>query len=186
MSNHRVVYINGNFVKEADAKVSIFDSALMFGDMVFEMTRSFNKKQFKLKEHIERLYTGCKILRIPLEMSPEEMEKACYQTIEANNHLFGDDDELRLMIDVSRGLLGIYNGIEGVQPGPNIIIADFPLRWTVRDMGVLFDNGINAVITSQRAIPASLMEPKIKNRSRLFYLMANICLLYTSPSPRDS
>ena len=41
-------------------------------------------------------------------------------------------------------------------------------------MGVLFETGINAVITSQRAIPASLMDPKIKNRSRLFYLMANI------------
>lgn len=172
--SYRKVFFNGELVHESEAKISIYDSALMFGDMVFEMTRSFNKKQFKLKEHIERLYTGCKILRIPLEMSPEEMEKACYQTIEANNHLFGDDDEHRLMIDVSRGLLGIYNGIEGVQPGPNIIIADFPLRWTVRDMGVLFDNGINAVITSQRAIPASLMEPKIKNRSRLFYLMANI------------
>ena len=51
------------------------------------------KEQFKLKEHINRLYTGLKILRIPLEMTPEEMEHACYQTIEANEHLFDDDDE---------------------------------------------------------------------------------------------
>jgi len=78
------------------------------------------------------------------------------------------------MIDVSRGLLGIYNGIEGLHSGPNLIIADFPLRWTVRNMGKLFDNGINAVITSQRAIPSMFMDPKIKNRSRLFYLTANI------------
>jgi branched-chain amino acid aminotransferase len=46
--------------------------------------------------------------------------------------------------------------------------------WTVSSMGHLFDLGINAVITSQRAIPATLMDPKIKNRSRIFYLMANI------------
>jgi len=71
-------------------------------------------------------------------------------------------------------LLGIYQGVEGLHKGPNVIIADFPLRWTVVGMGKLFDTGINAVITSQRAIPASLMDPKIKNRSRLFYLMANI------------
>ena len=64
----RLVYMNGSFVSEKDAKISIFDSALMFGDMVFEMTRSFNKKQFKLREHLERLYTGVKILRIPLEL----------------------------------------------------------------------------------------------------------------------
>lgn len=78
------------------------------------------------------------------------------------------------MIDVSRGLLGIYQGIAGLHKGPNLIIADFPLRWTVREMGKLFETGINMVVTSQRAIPASLMDPKIKNRSRLFYLMANI------------
>jgi branched-chain amino acid aminotransferase len=146
----------------------------MFGDMVFEMTRSFNKKQFKLREHIDRLFAGVKILRIPLQMTPEEMERACQETIEANDHLFEADDEHRLMIDVSRGLLGIYQGIEGLHKGPNVIIADFPLRWTVASMGSLFDTGINAVITSQRAPPASLLDPKIKNRSRLHYLMANI------------
>lgn len=170
----RRVYFNGKMVPEAEAKVSIYDSALMFGDMVFEMTRSFDKKQFKLREHIDRLYVGLKILRIPLQMTPEEMERACHETVEANDHLFAADDEHRLMIDVSRGLLGIYQGIEGLHKGPNVIIADFPLRWTVATMGALFDTGINAVITSQRAIPANLLDPKIKNRSRIFYLMANI------------
>ena len=67
----RVVYYNGQFVPETEAKISIFDSALMFGDMVFEMTRSFNKKHFKLKEHIDRLYTGLKILRIKIDISKE-------------------------------------------------------------------------------------------------------------------
>lgn len=173
-SQRRLVYFNGEMVPETEARISIYDSALMFGDMVFEMTRSFRKQQFKLREHIERLYAGVKILRIPLTMTPDEMERACYQTIEANDHLFAADDEHRLMIDVSRGLLGIYQGIEGLHKGPNVIIADFPLRWTVASMGKLFDTGINAVITSQRAIPASLLDPKVKNRSRIHYLMANI------------
>ena len=78
------------------------------------------------------------------------------------------------MIDISRGLLGIYENVSGLKKGPNVIIADFPLKWTVSGMGKLFNKGINMVITSQRAIPASLMDPKIKNRSRLFYMMANI------------
>ena len=173
-SEQRLVYFNGTLVPETEAKVSVYDSALMFGDMVFEMTRSFNKKQFKLREHIDRLYAGLRILRIPILMTPEEMEMACYETIEANEHLFDDDDEHRLMIDVSRGLLGIYQGIEGLHKGPNVIIADFPLRWTVASMSPLFDAGINAVITSQRAIPGHLLDPKIKNRSRIHYLMANI------------
>lgn len=159
---------------EAEAKISIYDSALMFGDMVFEMTRSFGGHQFKLREHIDRLFVGLSILRIPMPLTKDDLEEACYQTIEANKSVFNDDDEHRLMIDVSRGLLGIYESIEGLHKGTNIVIADFPLRWTVSSMSSLFETGINAVVTSQRAIPASLMDPKIKNRSRLFYLMANI------------
>ena len=127
-STRRMVYFNGKFVPEHEAKISIYDSALMFGDMVFEMTRSFQKKQFKLMEHIERLYLGLKILRIPISISPKEMEEACYRVIEVNDHLFEDDDEHRLMIDVSRGLLGIYESIEGLEKGTNVIIADFPLE----------------------------------------------------------
>jgi branched-chain amino acid aminotransferase len=173
-TQRRVVYFNGQLVPETEARISIYDSALMFGDMLFEMTRSFGKQQFKLREHLERLYAGIKILRIPVAMTLQEMEQACHGTVEANEHLFAADDEHRLMIDVSRGLLGIYEGIEGLHKGPNIIIADFPLRWTVAGMSKLFEVGINAVITSQRAIPASLLDPKVKNRSRIHYLMANI------------
>ena len=173
-SEVRLVNFNGEMIPETEAKISIYDSALMFGDMVFEMTRSFNKKQFMLEEHVARLYKGLRILRIPLEMTQTQMIDACHETVDANDHLFTDDDEHRLMIDVSRGLLGIYQNINGLRKGPNVIIADFPLRWTVSGMGSLFDSGINAVITSQRAIPPHLMDPKIKNRSRMFYLMANI------------
>jgi len=94
--------------------------------------------------------------------------------IEANDPLFGAEDEHRIMIDVTRGLLGIYDTNVDVESGVNIIIADFPLRWTVSDMGHLYDTGVNAVVTSQRAIPARLLEPKVKNRSRVHYLVANI------------
>lgn len=172
--SERMVYLNGTFVPEAEAHLSIYDSALMFGDMVFEMTRSFNKVQFKLREHLERLYASIKYTHTPLEMTIDEMEEAVLETIRVNDPFFEKDDEHRIMINVSRGLLGIYEDVVGVSKGPNVIIADFPLRWTVSSMGHLYDNGINAIIPSQRAIPASLLEPKVKNRSRLHYLMANI------------
>jgi branched-chain amino acid aminotransferase len=170
----RLVYFNGKYVPENEAKISIYDSALMFGDMVFEMTRSFNKKQFKLDEHLERLFDSIKFVRIPLKMSIDEMKNACLETIEKNEPFFNNDDEHRLMINVSRGPLSIYKEVFDGKLEPTVVIADFPLKWTVSGMGSLFDSGINAVIPSQRAIPAHLLEPKIKNRSRLHYLMANI------------
>mgnify|MGYP003956114703 FL=1 len=170
----RKVFFNGKFVNEFDAKISIYDSSLMFGDMVFEMTRSFKHKQFLLEDHIDRLLTGLKILRIPVKYNKKQILKICEDTIKKNSRYFKKDDEHRLMIDVSRGLLDIYKGIKNIHKDTNFIVADFPLRWTVRGMGKLFNTGINAVITSQRAIPSMYMDPKIKNRSRIFYLNANI------------
>jgi len=170
----RIAYHNGIFIPEHEARISVFDSALMFGDMVFEMTRSFNSKQFKLREHLERLMAGVKILEIPLELSVSELEDICHQVVEKNKPVFSRTDEHRLMINISRGPLAIYSDVFGGKVEPTVVVADFPLKWTVVNMGVLFDKGINAVIPSQRAIPSSLMDPKIKNRSRLFYQTANI------------
>ena len=154
----RLVYFNGKFVDESEAKISIYDSALMFGDMVFEMTRSFNKKQFLLDEHIDRLYSSA------------EYE----ETVKRNTPSFDDTDEHRLMINVTRGTLSIYQESTNLNNGTNVIISDFPLRWTVQTMGPLYNEGINVVVTNQKIIPASLLEPKVKSRSRLHYMMANI------------
>lgn len=173
-TKERVVYWNGTLVPESEARVSIYDSALMFGDVAFEMTRSFNKKQFKLREHLERLAASARWLQIPLKLSIDEMEKICEQVIRANDPLFAADDEHRLMINITRGLLGIYDGKVEVPSGPNFIVADFPLRWTVRGSEHLYREGIDIFIPSQRMIPAQLLEPKVKNRNRIHYLMANI------------
>ena len=179
MTKERVVYLNGDFVPEYEAKVSIFDSALMFGDMVFEMTRSFNKKQFMLREHLERLYRGIKQLRIPLGISPDEMEALVQHTMVANEPAFEPHDEHRIMINVSRGPLDMYKMVFGGQVGPTVVIADFPVKWTVAGLAHLFDDGVHAITPSQRAIPGHLLEAKIKNRSRMHYMMANLQVAQT-------
>jgi len=170
----RKVYLNGQFVPERDARISIFDSALMFGDMVFEMTRTFNKKEFLLREHLARLYRGIKQLRIPLAVDMEEMERLVYRTMEVNEPAFEPHDEHRIMINVSRGPLGMYRMVFGGKTEPTLVIADFPVKWTVAHFARLYDTGVHAVTPSQRAIPSSLLENKIKNRSRMHLMMANL------------
>ncbi len=170
----RLVYWNGKLVPEPEARLSIYDSALMFGDVAFEMTRSFNKKQFRLREHLERLVASAAWLHIPLRKTVAELESICDEVVRVNEPLFADDDEHRLLINVTRGLLGIYDGRVDVPSGPNLIVADFPLRWTVRGSEHLYREGIDIFIPSQRMIPAQLLEPKVKNRNRIHYLMANI------------
>jgi branched-chain amino acid aminotransferase len=170
----RRVYLNGEFVPETEAKISVYDSALMFGDMVFEMTRSFKKKQFLLRQHLKRLYRGIKQLRIPLTISIDEMEQLVYKTMEVNEPAFEPHDEHRIMIDVSRGPLGMYRMVFGGKVEPTVVITDFPVKWTVASLAHFFDDGIHAITPSQRAIPSPLLEQKIKNRSRMHFLFANL------------
>ena len=166
----RKIWFNGEIVDESEAKLSIYDSALMFGDMVFEMTRSFNGVQFKLYEHIERLFRSINYFQIPMDYGRAAIEEACKDIQDANE--FESDDEHRLMINVTRGTLPMYSDTGKV--GSNVIISDFPLRWTTAGMGKLFDDGINAVTPSQRAIPAHLLDPKVKCRSRAHLMKANM------------
>ena len=170
----RKVFLNGEFVSEQDARISIFDSALMFGDMVFEMTRSFNKKQFLLREHLQRLYRGIKQLHIPLATSIGEMEQLVCKTMEVNEPAFDPHDEHRIMINVSRGPLGMYKMVFDGKLEPTVVIADFPVKWTVAAFAHIYDIGFHAVTPSQRSIPSPLLEPKIKNRSRMHYMFANL------------
>ena len=170
----RLVYLNGQFVPELAANISIFDSALMFGDMVFEMTRSFNGTQFMLNEHLDRLYRGINQLQIPVKESLSDMKTLVHRVIEVNKPMFSSTDEHRIMINVSRGPLGMYKMVFNGKITPTIVIADFPVKWTVASLAHFFDDGIHAVTPSQRAIPAQFLDPKIKNRSRIHYMVANL------------
>jgi len=166
----RKIWWNGEILDESEARLSIYDSAMLFGDCCFEMTRSFNGVQFKLEEHIDRLFKSIKHFQIPMDYSKNDIIQACSEVQDENK--FAPDDEHRLMINVTRGTLPMYSDTGRV--GSNVIISDFPLRWTTAGMGKLFETGINAVTPSQRAIPAHLLDPKVKCRSRAHLMMANI------------
>ena len=71
-----MIWKNGEIVPESEAHLSIWDSALMFGDMTFEMMRTFNKSTFRLWEHLERLFISCKILEIDVPYSFDELYNA--------------------------------------------------------------------------------------------------------------
>ena len=80
--SQRVVYFCGRFVPEHEARVSIFDSALMYGDMAFEMTRTFGREPFRLRDHLERLQASLRILEIDCGHSVAELETFVRKPIE--------------------------------------------------------------------------------------------------------
>ena len=170
----RTVYLNGRFVPESEAKLSIYDLSVMQAAAAFEMTRSFNGVQFKLREHIDRLVESCRLLSIPL---PAEfthglsiIETLCLAVQDRNDH--GPGEEHRLLIVVSPGAASIYKDIEGTINHPFVYIADFPLRFTVAGFGRYFTEGVHCVTSKIRQVPNKCVPARAKHRSRLHFHLA--------------
>ena len=174
MTSQRTVYVSGSFVPESEASFSIFDSALMYGDGIFETTRTFNGQPFRLREHIERLYVGLRTLEISCGLTAEEMEAATLETIERNRPCFADGRDFQIVHNVSRGPMGLYESVFAGGVKPTVTINCWPLTRHLAAFADAYVKGVHAVIPAQRSVPSRLIDPKIKNRSRIYYQMANL------------
>ncbi len=173
MVSKRFVYFNGEFIPELDARISIFDSALMYGDMVFEMTRAFNQQPYRLREHLERLYASMHYLEIDCGLSREEMEAATRETIERNLPALGELD-FQFMHNVTRGALDLYDTSVKEGTAPIVTINVVPLVRHLARMADKYEKGTHFVTTRQRSVPSRYIDPKAKNRSRLYYKLADL------------
>src|SRR5690348_1590748 len=99
----RVVYFNGRFVPESEARVSIFDSALQVGDMAFEVTRTCRHAPFRLREHLHRLAHSMWALGIDPGLSLDELERITLDVLAKNLPTEADDVDWNIVHDVSRG-----------------------------------------------------------------------------------
>jgi len=169
----RKVYFNGEYVSEAEARISIFDSALMWGDMVFDMTRTYRQQPFRMRQHLERTFAGLRYLKIDCGMTIDEMEMATLRTLEMNLAAL-DGAEAQIMHNISRGPLGLYKSVFNGQIRPTITINCWPFWWHLAPNSPLYRSGVHAVIPGQHSVPAHLIDPKVKNRSRVYYMMANL------------
>ncbi|MBC8353714.1 MAG: aminotransferase class IV [Planctomycetes bacterium] len=170
----RVVYFNGQYVPEQEARVSIFDSALMYGDMAFEMTRTFNQQPFRLREHLERLYGSLRLLEIDCGMTIDEMEQVTIDTLQRNVTTEASDMDWQIMHDVSRGPLPVYRSAfsEGVRP--TVSINCWPLITHMGGFASNYDSGVEIMIPAQQTIPAHIVDLKAKVRSRMHYRLAEL------------
>ena len=107
----RIAYLSGEYIPEREARISIFDSALMYGDMAFEMTRTFNRRPYELRGHLNRLYASLKLLEIDCGLSIDEMERITLETFERNLATEDPDVDWQIMHDVSRGPLDLYRSV---------------------------------------------------------------------------
>ncbi len=169
----RVVYFNGDFIPEIEARISIFDSALMYGDMVFEMTRTFKQKPYCLRQHLERLYASLDYVQIDCGLTIDEMATSTQQTLERNLPAVEDYD-VQIMHNVTRGGLGLYDTLIKEGTAPIITINVLPLVRHIGSGASKYDEGAHFVITPQQSVPSRYIDPKAKNRSRIYYKLAEL------------
>ena len=159
------VYIDGQFFDEADAKISVFDHGLLYGDGVFEGIRMYHNRIFKLREHIERLYWSAKALLLEIPISQEEMMKVCVDTCRANGLR---DGYIRLIVTRGKGTLGLD---PRRCPKPSIVciastIQLYPEKY--------YDEGLNIVTVPTTRNLVNSVNPAIKSLNYLNNILARI------------
>lgn len=161
----RVVYLNGDFVPETEARVSIFDRGFNGGDGIYEATRTFNHELFKLPEHLDRLYRSLAYVRIDCGLEPEEMERVSREVVERNRHLLGENDDYSLWHVVTRG-----ERFPSPRRGATVAIHVKPVEFDRFARNYI--DGAILVTPAIRRIPPQCLDAKAKITNKMNHAMA--------------
>jgi branched-chain amino acid aminotransferase len=168
-SNERLAWFNGEFMAEREVRIPFRDLSWIYGDGCFDMTRSFNHRLFKVKEHVERLYRSLKYLRIDPGFGPERMAALTEELFERNRHLLGADDDYWVGQRISRGVKNVP-GDNVEHHGPNLVLECLPLPLAQR--AKLFKQGIRVIVPSHRRTPPESLTPRAKTHNYLNMIVA--------------
>lgn len=166
MDKESLIYIDGKYYPKSEAKISVYDHGLLYGDGVFEGIRAYNGYVFKLKEHIDRLYKSAHTIMLQMPMTKQEMMKAVVETLKKNNL---NEGYIRLV--VTRGI-----GDLGLDPRkcakPTVIVIAQPSKALHGDEAK--EKGVTAIISWVRRNPVDATSPEIKSLNYLNSVLAKI------------
>lgn len=171
-TKERVAYFNGNIVPESQAKIPFRDRGFKYGDAVFDMTRTFNHKIFKLEGHINRFYNSLRYVQIDPGLNEKEMVQKTEEVLEANLHLLKSDDDFWVGQRVSRGIDLVGGDMWDTDGGPTVIIECMPLP--LKPRARLYRDGIDIMVPSTRRIPPESLSPRAKSHNYLNLVMADL------------
>jgi branched-chain amino acid aminotransferase len=159
------VYINGKLYDKNDAKISVYDHGLLYGDGVFEGIRVYNGKVFRLKEHVDRLYESSLSIWLEIPMSREQMTEAVNHTVKLNNK---KDGYIRLVITRGAGSLGL-DPRKTTDPQVIIIVDDIALY-----PPELYEHGLEIITAATIRNHPNAVNPRIKSLNYLNNILAKI------------
>ncbi|MBI1729141.1 branched-chain-amino-acid transaminase [Candidatus Acetothermia bacterium] len=161
------IYLNGEFVPEEKASVSVFDHGLLYGDGIFEGIRAYNGYVFKLGQHLDRLYDSAQAIRLAMPLSKVEMEDAILETLRVNEV---ETSYIRPIVTRGVGDLGIDP--RKCKGKPTVIVIC--KEWKSLYPEELYQRGLRAKVASTRARAPESLSPSIKSLNYLNNIMAKL------------
>jgi branched-chain amino acid aminotransferase len=159
------IYIDGQFYPESEAKVSVFDHGLLYGDGIFEGIRFYNGRVFKLDDHLTRLWDSARALMLTIPMTIEELEAATLETIRQNNLR---DGYIRLLVTRGKGNLGLS---PDRCPKASVIIIAATIQLYPPEV---YERGMTVVTCATRRTAPAALSPAVKSLNYLNNIMAKI------------
>jgi len=163
-----IVYLNGAFLPESEAKVSVLDSGFNAGDGVYDVTRTFRHKLFCLREHTERLFRSLRYTRIDCGMSVDEMENTTLEVLKRNKSLLRETEDYALWQVVSRGV----RSSRGNRVSGGATVTIYMVTINFPEFASYYVEGAPLVIPATRRIPPQCLESKAKITNKMNHNMA--------------
>jgi len=165
-----IVYVNGSFVDEEEAKVSVFDHGFLYGDGVFEGIKAYNARIFALDEHVDRFFESAQSLQLTLPLSRSEMKQAIIETVRRNNL---KDAYIRPVASRGKGALGLDP--RSCKKATVVIIVDAEIRHPEDTGGTsLTQKGIKVITTTFRRNGPDVLSPRVKSTNYLNNILAKL------------
>ncbi|MSO77452.1 MAG: hypothetical protein EXQ87_11195 [Alphaproteobacteria bacterium] len=180
LANQRVAYFNGKIVPESEVLIPFRDRGVKYGDAVFDTTRTFGHKLFKVGEHIDRLYRSLRYLRIDPGLTPSEFGRITEEIAERNLPLIGKDEDYWVTQRVTRGIDASDRGAWPDHTGPTVIVETLPLPLKAR--AKLYRDGIEVVTPSVRRTAPDMISPRAKTHNYLNMVVADLEVVAQNPS----
>ena len=160
-----LIYLDGQIVPQSQAKISVFDHGVLYGDGVFEGIRFYNGRVFRLDQHIRRLYDCAKAILLNVTLTPEEMIAATCDTVRANGLR---DGYIRLVITRGVGPMGLspYKC-----PKPSVFIIADSITLYSEDA---YKNGLTMATVATRRPSHDILSPQVKSLNYLNNVMAKV------------
>src|SRR5947209_16156692 len=159
------IFLDGKFVPESEAKVSVFDHGLLYGDGIFEGIRFYNGRVFRLEEHLDRLWDSARSICLEIPLSRAEMTEALLETIRRNDLREG---YIRQIVTRGVGNLGL-NPVQCKQPSVIIIATTITLY-----PKEVCEKGLTVVTCATRRTGSAALNPAVKSLNYLNNVMARI------------